>query len=505
MNKFFTNNYIIFLFFIFIVFFHTLSNEIITWDEFTYILAGQSVVDGYLPYEKVWEMKPPMVYLMYSIPIYLFPDSLISIRIFGFVLLLIISLELNTILNYLKVKNLKLISILFFLSLMTYFFWLYPTTEHLCLPFLLMFVLFSLKLDKWSDYLFSGVFISLTILTRSNMILLGFLFPFFYFFNFYKLIGAKKSLSYISIYILGGLIPLIIILLTFFIDKKINLLLVSNIDVLLVYSNEFTIIDSIFKYLKTFFKMIYFYPFLYFPLLILILISLFNNSFKAFKTYESRLIIFTLFSVLLSILVSKQGFSHHLIQLLPILIVFMVLSFQNINKNFFNRLIKFLFLTPIIYVLIISTLDSWVFFRNLENLSSQYKVYNYSKELSKSMKPNDRILALDYHIIYWYLKEIHTPTSPIAHTPAFIRKTSKLRIKPLEEIGFVEKNHIDNMLSSKPEIIICSSRICEDGTENIDNKKIKEILIDYSEIKRINDVMLWEFTKKSSLIIYRKK
>ena len=57
MNKIILRDIAIFMLFIIIAFSHTLLYEVVTWDEFTYILAGKSLVDGFLPYEKVWEMK----------------------------------------------------------------------------------------------------------------------------------------------------------------------------------------------------------------------------------------------------------------------------------------------------------------------------------------------------------------------------------------------------------------------------------------------------------------
>ena len=64
-----------------------------------------------------------------------------------------------------------------------------------------------------------------------------------------------------------------------------------------------------------------------------------------------------------------------------------------------------------------------------------------------------------------------------------VRKSSKDRIKPLEKVGVVEENHIENILNKKPSIIICSTRICIEGRSNLDNNRIKSLLLGYKEIR----------------------
>ncbi len=57
--------------------------DVIDWDESTYILMGQSVLDGHLPYTELWDLKPPGAFLMYAVFIILLGKSIVSIRIAG--------------------------------------------------------------------------------------------------------------------------------------------------------------------------------------------------------------------------------------------------------------------------------------------------------------------------------------------------------------------------------------------------------------------------------------
>lgn len=67
----------------FLVRFPSFFTIVIDWDESTFILMGQSLLDGYLPYIKLWDNKPPLLFLFYAGAIAAFGKSIASIRIAG--------------------------------------------------------------------------------------------------------------------------------------------------------------------------------------------------------------------------------------------------------------------------------------------------------------------------------------------------------------------------------------------------------------------------------------
>lgn len=56
---------------------------VINWDESTFILMGQSILDGNLPYTELWDLKPPFAFVFYALSILLFGKSIIAVRIAG--------------------------------------------------------------------------------------------------------------------------------------------------------------------------------------------------------------------------------------------------------------------------------------------------------------------------------------------------------------------------------------------------------------------------------------
>lgn len=56
---------------------------VIDWDESTFIIVGQSVADGFWPYEVAWDVKPPLLFVWYAAAIEIFGRSIESIRFAG--------------------------------------------------------------------------------------------------------------------------------------------------------------------------------------------------------------------------------------------------------------------------------------------------------------------------------------------------------------------------------------------------------------------------------------
>ena len=57
--------------------------DVVNWDESTFILMGQSLLDGHLPYTELWDIKPPVAFAAYALFILLLGKSIIAIRIAG--------------------------------------------------------------------------------------------------------------------------------------------------------------------------------------------------------------------------------------------------------------------------------------------------------------------------------------------------------------------------------------------------------------------------------------
>jgi 4-amino-4-deoxy-L-arabinose transferase-like glycosyltransferase len=57
--------------------------DVVNWDESTFILMGQSLLDGHLPYTELWDIKPPLAFAAYALFIVLLGKSIVAIRLAG--------------------------------------------------------------------------------------------------------------------------------------------------------------------------------------------------------------------------------------------------------------------------------------------------------------------------------------------------------------------------------------------------------------------------------------
>jgi 4-amino-4-deoxy-L-arabinose transferase-like glycosyltransferase len=61
---------------------------VVNLDESTFIIMGQSILDGFLPYT-VWDPKPPYLFLFFAGAIALFGKTIVSVRLAGYLWLTI--------------------------------------------------------------------------------------------------------------------------------------------------------------------------------------------------------------------------------------------------------------------------------------------------------------------------------------------------------------------------------------------------------------------------------
>jgi len=492
-NKFFNNLlfFLVFLIFTLFIRYYTSSYEVITWDEATYIIAGREVLMGFLPYESLYEMKPPLLYYMYSIPLF-FSQSLEAIRIYGIINIAISSFLIFYILKEYIKKNHSILAALSFASVMNYYFWLETSSEIVALPFILISYIFFKNHEKSNINLFlSGIFISISTLIRLNI---AYLVIFMVFFLIIKKIKIKKKIREIFLFGISGLIPLIFIIIIYYKQDLISLLYAGMVEVSLAYSSENSFLIGIYKYMKTIYKLCYFNPF---PFLILTILFIFMIFKKSLLEKDNKYLILFISGIMFSILITGQGFSHHLILIIPFIVIFIFSKLINSKLLIFirNLIISIIIIIP----LYLSIAPNISLLENDFDVRENHQLRNLSKLIDNS---NTKILALDYHLVYFYSNIPHP--FKLIHTPALARKTTKNRLMPLQNIGYYNENYIDKAFSPDYEYILCSTRICIEGRPNIENKKIKNLLKNYEIIKTINNFSRWEHTKIGNLLLYKK-
>src|SRR5262245_53816945 len=89
LKHFFSAPYLFLFIATFFIRFPFFFRDYIDHDESTFILIGKSILDGHLPYDHLWDLKPPLLFYVFAFIQWLVPGSLITIRFFGVIIIFI--------------------------------------------------------------------------------------------------------------------------------------------------------------------------------------------------------------------------------------------------------------------------------------------------------------------------------------------------------------------------------------------------------------------------------
>jgi hypothetical protein len=65
--------------------------DTIDWDESTLIVMGQGILDGFLPYDRIWDSKPPLAYVAFAGAIQLLGRTVAALRFGGYLCVVLTS------------------------------------------------------------------------------------------------------------------------------------------------------------------------------------------------------------------------------------------------------------------------------------------------------------------------------------------------------------------------------------------------------------------------------
>ncbi len=170
-------------------------------------------LEGDIPYRDTIDNKPPLIYLLYAMPMYFFGNDIIPIRIFANILFFISIIFLYKLVKQWYGKKISLLSCLFYAIFMNV-----PTFEsHLVMTesFMVPFVIFSIYffskyINQNKKYLLvlSSFMMCLAFLTRQAAIV-GFLLLFFMICYIYKK-NKKKLVANLLVFSISFFIPIFI-------------------------------------------------------------------------------------------------------------------------------------------------------------------------------------------------------------------------------------------------------------------------------------------------------
>lgn len=431
-----------------------LNFETITWDVSSYLVASQELENNLIPFSTQWESKGPLNSVIYYLFSNISNKNYLVFKIINDILIFLIGLNLFLYLQKTKKeKFLNYFSFVFLIILFSSKWYVSEFTEFYCL-FLISIAQFIYVSNKnfFFKYFLIGFIYSLATLINQGSIII------FAGFIFYLLINKslRKNLKQYSYLIIGFIIPYLITVSIYIYSGLLDVLIVNYIFIPLGYTGSNA--ASLYE-LRVFLREFYDYNlFIYFTI-ISIFIALMVEVFKDFRLKIIQIFrdldyILFIFSILYYF-VAGHNYYHHLIYALYFFCLIIVkLSFRSSKQ-----IISIMILLSIFSNLYFYSSNS---FTNLSNLSKTYNSYplkNLSSEIVSYFDTDDfTVLALDYVLILYYMDKpsysyiVH----PTNHYQDYITG-------PLNKIGKVEENEIQNLFNSKPDVLVCNTLAINDG------------------------------------------
>lgn len=452
-------------------------------DESTFILMGQSWVDGFLPYTQLWDVKPPLTFLFFAGVIYLFGKSFIAIRLFGVILVTISSFFSYKLALHICSKRVALGVGFLSVILQSLFGSLQGVmSEHIVMAVLMPALwLLAIPDGKNKNWLYAGLLMGCALMVKLNVAYVALLIGIFALFQLVDKGKVRFNLWRAILYGTGALIIILAVTFPYYLEHQLALWWKSVVMAPLAYAGQRQ--DSSIK-------MVAFIA----PLAIFLLWGFYKKRFTLTNSTVGILVLATL-GTLIAFVKGGRINGHYLILLYPILLPLLAMSIDKVSILWRKR-------TPIVMVLllILIPVESYLEYANvIKNKMEKGSFFNgegvdVPNYLLENGIETKNIFFAEYHIGYWLLGQ--NPPTKAATQPSNVLKDEMFfayenpRKTGLEELQYI-------MEELKPDIVVARSRTrLFDGRQVEANKYIDAYLAkNYQLIETIDRGLIYQRLK----------
>ncbi len=415
-----------------------LSKEVVDWDISTFLIMGQDINRGYLPYENQFELKPVLLFYVYSFIDLMSQNDLKVVKILNDIPLLI-----SSYLMYKTYKN-KINSVyanicsLFFLVIMSISYYGVPGYSELyaLVPLAYFFYLLETKLDN--NWYVLGFLLSL-----STLISLG-ASPVFFGITIFLI---KKHKENVLKFFIGFSFPHLLVLFVYGMNKLLMVYIEANLLIPLNRQNNSTL-EKLSLATSGFYEAIYGLINVNIILFIGCIVTLFSILYyKIFKNKKSEFSSLPyIFTSCILFLLFAGTVPHRFI----FIIYFSVFYVHLISFDKFFKIVLPIYVLAYFVMLNSYFPDIYSNIKNYKLIESNYVLMSAAQDLKNY--EYDSILALDHHLILYYLDKEND--SYVNHpSNIFSDHINKFSYKDNDETTF------RSLLENNPDIILCNSNL----------------------------------------------
>jgi 4-amino-4-deoxy-L-arabinose transferase-like glycosyltransferase len=447
-------------------------------DESTFILMGQSIADGHLPYDVLWDLKPPLLFYFFGLIENVFPHSFVAIRFFGLVVVFLSALLLLRICRQLHLRNGFLIAAGYVVLSSEFGSLQGVMSEHFAVFFLLLGLVFFLRENGKNSLLLAGVAFGCAMLCKLNYAYAVGALMIVYAITAWRETNTKKAIKACAFLALGLLMPFVLVAIPFVASHKLMLFINSVFLAPLEYAKalQYNWLDK----LKSTWWVLALSAVVCYAAL---------KSARAYERKNILSVVAMLVGTVYTFYSSGIVNGHYLVQVYPFFL--MLLLGLLLRVNYQPRLV-----VAAAFVVLVSfeaIAEYYYLISGLKNPVEYRPTFEVVSELKKRKLDDDKIFFADYHIGYWLLDQYpltksSTHPSNIAR-PYLFKYYDDPSKNSLQELRYI-------MEQVKPEVIVSQSDDLEffpdNSPENIYFKK--KLAVDFERIytDTTDDIFIWE-------------
>lgn len=451
------------------------TRSVIDWDESIYLLVGDNILQGGIPYREIWDNKGPLLYFIFAFIIKITARSIIGLRLFTTIWAAITAFLIFLIGKKLYNKISGIFASLFFIILISdlELGGLASNAElFFILPVLIGIYIVLFREINLKNLFFSGILLGLAfnIKTISIFDFAALLF-FILLTKIKKKINFLKTVNHLLLFFLGFLVPFFIFVVYFYRKEFLNGFLstiFNNTALFISYS-----IDPL-SIIKNFIVFIYHIFIETWAVSILAIIAISGYISGLYEKNEKvKFLLIWLFFLLSGIIIHHRFWSHMFIQAIPAVCLLAGLSLAKIFTLKINKL-TFVFLIlclslGMIYPVRYNIKDGLRMVLYQKNIKLNDTAAKISEYLRMRLKPSEYIFVANFCPVTYFLTDAKIPSRYIN----FLVLQQPLYEKML---NFDAVEEVKKILDKKPSYIIVapSEKIISDKVDIYLKKYLRE-------------------------------
>lgn len=446
-------------------------------DESTFTVLAAQVLEGELPYVKLFDVKPPLIFLLLAGAMAAFGESLFVVRALGDLCLLMSCAAVFAIARRRTdpvsagLAGLVLIAV----HAVEYAFETRTELPAMAMLMAALWLLLARRQRCWAIAA-AGLLLSLAVLTRSNLgILAAALFAWLLVAAWRPSLGVHRWAA--GLFAGAGLLPVAALILLYWSADALAELRLANIEAALAYAGQLSPWRALLLHGRIFLHEALATPLLLLPFAATLLIGMAASlrtgwrrrpqtsaspaSGQARQTAaptqedaagraELELLWLAFAATLLAVLATGSVWRHYWLQLYPIAAVFCAYGIAWLRSKARLRWAGYLLPVVAAATALAQTAPSvWRLATLPHHLAERHGIKTAAQAIQAERQPGDSIYAFNRQLIYWYLDM--DPASAIVQ-PSNLAKKALLR--PLAEAGYVAKDEFRRILRIRPTYLV---------------------------------------------------